>query len=269
MSRMDRRLALVTGASAGIGAAFARLLASRGYDLALTARRDDRLRALAAELRGRYGAEVVTISADLARSGAVDDILAGVAAHGRPVDALINNAGYGLPGAFTATHWTDQQDFIQVMVTAPTELAHKTVAGMAARGFGRIVNVASLAGLAPGAAGHTLYGAAKSYLIKASQSLHLETAGQGVHVSALCPGFTHSEFHDVNGTRAQISGATPRWLWMAAEPVVAAGWRAVEANQAICVPGLANKGLAALAKLVPDSLALAIVGRQSRRFRQL
>jgi short-subunit dehydrogenase len=266
---MDRRLALVTGASAGLGAVFARKLATQGYDLALTARRLDRLDALAEELRAASGVAVMTVAADLAQPGAVDQILAAVAANGRHVDVLINNAGYGLPGAFADTRWTDQRDFLQVMVTAPTELAHKTVAGMTQRGFGRIVNVASLAGLAPGAAGHTLYGAAKSYLIKASQSLHLETAAFGVHVSALCPGFTYSEFHDANGTRAQVSGATPRWLWMEAWPVVEAGWRAVEANKAICVPGLPNKALAALAKLVPDNLALAIVGQQSRRFRKL
>lgn len=266
---MERRLALVTGASAGIGAAFARLLAARGYDLALTARRADRLDALAAELRQGFGVTVLTAPADLAEAGAADGILDHVAQQGRHIDALVNNAGYGLPGAFADTRWEDQRDFLQVMVTAPTELAHKVVGGMVDRRFGRIVNVASLAGLVPGAAGHTLYGAAKSYLIKTSQSLHLETAPHGVHVSALCPGFTFSEFHDVNGTRAQVSGATPRWLWMDAGPVVAAGWRAVEANQAVCVPGAANKALAALAKLVPDDLALAIIARQSRRFRKM
>src|ERR1700712_615357 len=216
---MDRRLALVTGASAGIGAAFARILASHGYDLALTARRADRLDRLAEEVSLRYGVEALTVTADLAEPEAPGQILDFLTAHGRTVDALMNNAGYGLPGAYADTRWEDQSAVIQVMMTAPAELAHRVTPGMIHRGFGRIVNVASLAGLVPGAAGHTLYAATKSFLIKFSQSLHLETLGQGVHVTALSPGFTYSEFHDVNGTRAQVSAATPKWLWTGADEV--------------------------------------------------
>src|SRR5206468_770014 len=107
----------------------------------------------------------------------------------------------------------------------------------------RIVNVASVAGLLPGAPGHTLYAGAKSLMVRFSQSLHLEAAPHGVHVSALCPGFTLTEFHDVNGTRAHTTAATPRWAWMEAEPVALAGWRAVEANRPVCVPGLAYKAI--------------------------
>ncbi|MDB5449691.1 MAG: oxidoreductase, short-chain dehydrogenase/reductase family, partial [Phenylobacterium sp.] len=176
---MDRRLALVTGASAGIGAAFARILARHGYDLALTARRADRLETLAEEIRLRSGVETLTVAADLADPDATDRILEHLAAHGRTVDALVNNAGYGLPGAYADTRWEDQQAFLQVMLHAPCELAHKVLPGMVERRFGRIVNVASLAGLVPGSAGHTLYGATKSFLVKFSQSLHLETEAHG------------------------------------------------------------------------------------------
>jgi len=266
---MTRKLALVTGASAGIGAAFARLLASRGYDLALTARRQDRLEQLAGELAGRHGVDVLIAPADLAKAEAPQAVLDRIAAKGRAVDALINNAGYGLAGAYGNTRWADQQAFLQVMVTAPCELAHKVLPGMVERGFGRIVNVASVAGLVPGAAGHTLYGASKSLMIKASQSLHLEAAPHGVHVSALCPGFTLTEFHDVNGTRQRVTAATPRWAWHSAEAVAEAGWRAVEANRAMCVPGLAYKLIIGAAKLVPDSLALAVMRSQGHRFREL
>ncbi|MDB5447909.1 MAG: oxidoreductase, short-chain dehydrogenase/reductase family [Phenylobacterium sp.] len=265
---MDRRLALVTGASAGIGAAFARLLAARGYDLALSARRRDRLEALAGELAGRHGVATLVAPADLADPAGAQHVLDQLAAAGRTVDVLVNNAGYGLTGAYAATSWAEQQAFLQVMVTAPCELAHKLLPGMLERRFGRMVNVASLAGLIPGAAGHTLYGAAKSLMIKFSQSLHLEARAQGVHVTALCPGFTWSEFHDVNGTRARVAAATPRWAWMDAAPVVEAGWRAVEANRAVCVPGLANKAVAALVRLIPDELALAILASQGDRFRE-
>ncbi|MFL5296227.1 MAG: SDR family NAD(P)-dependent oxidoreductase [Phenylobacterium sp.] len=266
---MDRRLALVTGASAGIGAAFARILASHGYDVALTARRADRLDTLAEELTLRFGIETLTVTADLADVEAPGQILDHLTAHGRTVDALVNNAGYGLPGAFADTRWEDQRAVLQVMVTAPAELVHRVLPGMAHRGFGRIVNVASLAGLVPGAAGHTLYGAVKAFQVRFSQSLHLENQTRGMHVSALCPGFTYSEFHDVAGTRAQITQSTPPWLWLGADEVAAAGYEAVEANRPICVPGAPNKAIAAIAKMIPDEWALALMASQSSRFRKV
>ena len=252
---MDRRLALVTGASAGIGAAIARIYASHGYDVALTARRSDRLERLADELGLRYGVETLTFAADLAEPGAPARILEHLAAHGRQVDALVNNAGYGLPGSYANTRWEDQETFLRVMLHAPSELAHRVLPGMVERRFGRILNVASLAGLVPGSGGHTLYGAVKGYLVKFSQSLHVENLDTGVHVTALCPGFTWSEFHDVNGSRDQITRSTPDWLWLGADEVAATGYEAVEANRAICVPGAPNKAIAAFAKLVPDDWA--------------
>jgi short-subunit dehydrogenase len=266
---MDRKLALVTGASAGIGAAFARILASHGYDLALTARRIERLDALAEEIRLRYGVETLTVAADLAEPEAPGTILDYLTAHGRTVDCLINNAGYGLPGGYGDTLWTEQAAFIQVMTTAPCELAHRVLAGMRQRKFGRIVNVASLAGLVPAAAGHTLYAASKAFLVKFSQSLHLEVAADGVHVSALCPGFTYSEFHDVNGTRALASSSTPAWLWLGADEVAANGYEAAEANRPVCVTGVPNKTIAAFAKLLPDDWALALMASQGGRFRKV
>lgn len=258
---MTRRLALVTGASAGIGAAFARLLAARGYDVALTARRAERLTALSAELAAGHGVEAPTVAADLADPAAPAAILEAL---GRPVDVLINNAGYGLNGAFSQTAWTDQAAFIQVMMTAPSELAHRVLPGMRQRGWGRIVNVASLAGLLPGTGGHTLYGATKAYMIRFSEALHVENRHSGVHVSALCPGLTWSEFHDANGSRAQMN-RTPRWIWMTAEAVVEAGWRAVEDNRPVCVPGLPNQAAALLARLLPHDVAMAVAERQSAR----
>lgn len=264
---MARRLALITGASAGIGAAFARILASHGYDVALTARRADRLEALAAEIRLRFGVEAYAIPADLADPAGVDAVLAGVEAQGRVVDMLVNNAGYGLPGTYATTAWADQGKFLQVMLTSVCELTHKVLPGMVERRFGRIVNVASLAGLVPGAAGHTLYAATKGFLVKFSQSLHLENLSTGVHVSALCPGFTYSEFHDVNDTREQISRSAPEWMWLGADEVAAAGYEAAEANRPICVPGAPNKAIAAAVKLIPDEWALALMASQGPRFR--
>jgi short-subunit dehydrogenase len=140
---------------------------------------------------------------------------------------------------------------------------------MIERRFGRIVNVASLAGLVPGAAGHTLYAATKGFLVKFSQSLYLENLATGVHVSALCPGFTYSEFHDVNGTRAQVSQSLPEWLWLGADEVAATGYEAVEANRPVCVPGAPNKTIAAIAKILPDDWALALMANQGGKFRKV
>jgi hypothetical protein len=265
---MSGRLALITGASSGIGAAFARIYAGHGYDIAITARRADRLASLADDVRLRHGVEVFALPADLADPAAPEALLDRVAANGRAVDALINNAGYGLPGAYADSRWEDQKALLQVMVTAPCELAHKVLPGMLDRRFGRIVNVASLAGLAPGLAGSTLYASSKAFMIKFSQSLHLETHGTGVHVNALCPGFTYTEFHDANHTRAQVTDATPPWLWLGADEVAAAGYEAAEANRPICVTGAPNKAIAALAKIVPDEWGMALASRQVGRFRR-
>ncbi len=155
------------------------------------------------------------------------------------------------------------------MTVAPCELAHRVLSGMLERKFGRIINVASVAGLIPGGPGATLYGASKAFMIRFSQSLHLETSGTGVHVSALCPGYTYSEFHDVTGTRAQVSENTPAWLWQGADEVAAAGYEAAEANRALCVTGAPNKAVAALAKLIPDEWGMALLAGQAGRQRNV
>jgi short-subunit dehydrogenase len=264
---VSRRLALVTGASSGIGAALARVYASHGYDLALTARRADRLHELADDVRLRHGVESLVIPGDLALADTPGKVLAEIEANGRVVDALVNNAGYGLPGRYPATEWEDQRALLQVLVIAVCEFAHRVLPGMLERRFGRIVNVASLAGLTPGAPGAALYGPSKALVMRFSQSLHLETQGSGVHVSALCPGFTYSEFHDVNGERAQVSDSTPAWLWLGADEVAQAGYEAAEANRPICVTGAPNKAIAALAKLIPDEWGMALIASQAGRFR--
>jgi len=266
---LTRRLCLITGASAGIGAAFARIYASHGYDVALTARRVDRLDALAEEIRLRSGVESFAIPCDLSEPGAADQILAALAAQGRHVDALVNNAGYGLRGNYGATPWADQQAFLNVMVGAVCDLTHKVLPGMLERRFGRILNVASVAGLIPGTPKSTLYGPAKSFLVRFSEGLHLETLGTGVHVSALCPGLTWSEFHDVNGARERINEATPDWLWMGADEVAAAGYEASEANRPLAVPGAPNVVIGALAKLLPDEWIMALMRSRFGRLRGL
>ena len=265
----NNRLALITGASAGLGAEFARQYAAKGWDVALTARRADRLDTLAREIEDRYRGATLVIAQDLAVETSVDTILAELAEAGRHADALVNNAGYGLPGTFFNTSWKDQADFIRVLYTAPVELVHKLLPGMVERGFGRIINVASLAGYAPGSNGHTLYASVKAGLIKFSESVHAEAkaAGHDINCSALCPGFTFTEFHDANGTRDKAN-ESPKWMWMDAAPVVEAGIDGVTRGRPVVVPGAVNKGVATLTKLLPEPLGREIMKQQSRRFRK-
>jgi len=264
---MTRKLCLITGASAGIGTALAREFAAHGWDLALTARRKDRLNDLAEELKARCGVDSITISADLTKKTAPKAIMKAISDAGRQVDGLVNNAGYGLPGAYNSPSWKEHEQFLAVMLTAPLELCYLALPGMQERKFGRIINVASLAGLLPGSMGHTLYGADKSFLIKFSESLHLENLSRGVHVSALCPGFTYSEFHDVNDTRPMVS-KMPNYMWQTAEDVAQSGYKAVERNQVVFVPGAFNKAISSLVKILPGPVGRAMMKAQSNKFRK-
>src|SRR5271167_3377317 len=157
MAEPPRSLALVTGASAGLGAAFARAYAARGLDVALVARRADRLEALAGELSRAHGVETIVIPADLATYEAHAPVLAAIEGRGRVVDVLVNNAGFGIAQSFTAVPWSRQRDFLMTMVVAACGLAYGVIPGMAARRRGSIINVASLAGFSPGVAGNSLY----------------------------------------------------------------------------------------------------------------
>ena len=262
-----RPLSLITGASAGIGTAFAHALAARGHDVVLTARRTERLEALATELKATHGIAATVLTNDLAGEHAVAQLCEALEQRGLQVDWLINNAGYGVPGRFDSNEWPVHADFLRVLITAPTELAWRLIRGMRARRYGRIINVASLAGHAPGTAGHTLYAASKAYMIKFSQSLALENHAVGVNTCALCPGFTRSEFHDVTGTRA-LMNKLPDFMWQTAEAVVQEGIEAVEHGQAVRVTGRVNRTIKSVFKLMPDRLALRMSAKQSKRYRQ-
>lgn len=256
--------ALVTGASSGIGAAIAREYARRGKALVLTARRVDRLLALAQELSAQV--PCVVIAADLADPAAAGRLFAQTEARGLFVDTLVNNAGYGVPGRYLSRDWQTHHDFLQVMVVSLAQLTRLYLPAMEAAGRGRILNVASLAGLVPASAGHTLYGASKAWLIRFSECLALECGARGVHVTALCPGFTYSEFHDVNGMRAKVAGL-PKFLWLSSEEVARLGVAAVESGRIRLVTGRSNRLIALLSRYLPDALARRLLARRNQAFR--
>jgi short-subunit dehydrogenase len=262
------KTALITGASSGIGEAFADVFAAEGYDLVITARREDRLRLVAERLEQQYGGRVHVIVSDLARRDAVERLCAEIAARGVHVDALVNNAGYGVPGVYSASPWSRHEEFVQVLVTSVAELTYRLVPAMVERGYGRIINVASLAGLVPAPAGHTLYGAAKAFVIKFSEALGHEVRASGVHVTALCPGFTFSEFHDVTGTRDQMKRLPP-WLWMDAATVARQGFDAVMAGTPVYVNGRVNRALATLVRFIPQRVVRSVGRRFGRTYRKL
>lgn len=255
---------LVTGASSGIGEAIARQYARRGVPLVLTARRADRLEALAAELRAQVPCEVAT--ADLADPVAPLALFEELSARDLRIGGLVNNAGYGVPGGYLSSPWETHARFLQVMVTAVSELTWRFLPQIRASGQGRILNVASFAGIAPGSTGQTLYAGAKSYLIKFSESLALENASHGVKVCALCPGFTYSEFHDVTGTRGLVS-KLPKWMWLQTDEVARQGVEGVEAGRVVVVPGVGYKVMRLAFKYLPDGMARAAMARRSASIR--
>ncbi len=263
-----RPVVLVTGASAGIGSALARVYAEHGWDLVLTARREAPLHALADEL-SPTGAASTVLTGDLADPAAPRRLFDAVAERGLSIDGLVNNAGFSRTAGFLNTDPAAHAAMIRVMLAAPVELARLFAPAMVERGYGRILNVASLAGQMPATGGDTLYGPIKSFLIKASQGLHLELRGTGVQVTALCPGYTLTEFHDANGTREQVSSAYPAWMWQTADHVARVGYAACEANRPKVTPGAMNNILAALAKHLPDRVALGMVGGHAKRLKRI
>jgi short-subunit dehydrogenase len=261
-----RKLALVTGASSGIGAAFARAYAARGFDVALVARRADRLEALATELAARHAVEAFAICADLAVGEAEGPVLAEVARRGRVVDVLVNNAGFGITQSFTAVPWSRQLNFLMTMAVTPCALAYAVIPGMARRGSGVIINVASIVGYSPGVAGNSLYPAVKSLMIKFSQSLDAEYRGAGLRIVALCPGSTVSEF----GKAAGIPGREhqrPRFGVQTAEAVVEAAIRGAATGRVVVVTGWYNRLAVALMRLLPEPLVRAIINAAASRYR--
>jgi uncharacterized protein len=250
-------LALVTGASSGIGEQFARELAAAGTDLILVARRADLLTALAEELAAQHGVRADVLTADLSEPAGRDIIEQRLRETVDPVDLLVNNAGFGTTGLFAELPLAGELTEIEVNVIAVVRLTHAALPGMIARGHGGILNVASSAALTP-APGNATYCATKAYVAAFTEALHGEVKRDGVNVSALLPGLTRTDFQSAANYDA---GWAPGFAWQRADEVARAGLAAVAAGRAICIPGATNKAVAAALKLTPRKVIRGIAGR--------
>jgi hypothetical protein len=248
---------LVTGASAGLGAAFARGYAAQGRALVLVARREERLVELARELSAAHGVEVQHVALDLSQPDAAARLEAWCDERGLAIDVLVNNAGAGAQGAFVALDRARQLELLALNVVAATDLAHRFASRMAQRGRGGVINLASTAGFMPGP-GMAVYYASKAYVLSLSEALTSEFAPRGVRVTALCPGPTETEFRVAAGRpRSRVLDSVA----MQPEPVVAAGMRALERGRAVCVPGLFNKLCCVSVRFLPRAFVRALVAR--------
>ena len=261
-----RRLVLITGASAGIGAAFARAYAARGFDVALTARRRDRLETLAGELMAQHGVEAIAIAADLALPESQAPIIEAIEARGRHVDVLVNNAGFGIPRFFTDAPWHEQRDFLMTMAVAPCALAYAVIPGMMQRRWGRIINVASIAGFAPGVAANTLYPGVKGLMIRFSQALDAEYRDRGIKVTAVCPGSTRTEFAAEAGYQHLVD-RFPSPFTQTPGQVVQAAIRGNEAGRVVVIPGWHNRVAVAVMRLFPEPLVRAAINAGAAKYR--
>jgi short-subunit dehydrogenase len=252
---------VLTGASAGIGVALAHIFARNGFTLALVARREDRLRALADEIAATGAPKPIVIALDLLKPGAAQTIGAALAAQGAEPQYVVNNAGFGLVGLAASRDRDEQLAMIDLNVRVLTELSLAFVPSLA-RHRGGILNVGSMAGFLPGP-GMAVYYATKAYVLSFSESLHSELKRLGVRVTVLCPGPVPTEF----AARAGISeGLAPGLLTQTADAVAAAGYHGLMSGKRVVVPGLANKLVTLLIRIVPRRILLRVVdSRQSRR----
>ena len=261
-----RPLALITGASSGLGSAFARELAIRGYDLILVARRRDRLEAMAAELAGSHAIRAEVLAADLASDEGLGAVEARVGSAGS-LDLLVNNAGFGTLGMFHGIEIGGQDQMHRLHVLATMRLSHAALRGMVARRRGGIINVSSVAGFMT-APGSVSYCATKHWMNAFTEGLYLElkNARSPVKVQALCPGFTVTEFHDrIEYDRSSI----PRFLWLKAEFVVAESLRGLEQGKLFVIPSWKYKLLVVLIGLLPRGLARSASVRRQRKFKRI
>jgi short-subunit dehydrogenase len=251
--------ALITGGTAGIGRAFAAEFAGYGHRLVLVARDAARLESVAQELRERGSAHVEVLPADLSTDEGRAAVEARLRDRQQPVDFLVNNAGFGLGQGFTKSSIEDEETLLDVHVRATLRLTHAALPGMMERGHGSVVNVASVAAFAP----RGTYSAAKAWVVTFTESVAAEVRGSGVRCMALCPGFTHTEFHQ----RAQVpTQDIPSWMWLNADDVVKSALRDLRRGVPVSVPGAQYKVLAAATRYVPRAITTRVSRGMSKRW---
>lgn len=250
MITRQNRTALITGASSGIGAAFARKFASLGFDLVLVARREARLIQMVANLPAKFPIHAEALMADLSHSAGIEQVERRISKLTN-LQILVNNAGFGDPGIFVDNSLEQTLAVIDVHIVASTRLSRAVLSGMIARNFGTIINVSSIGAFTPLPLIELVYCATKGYLNVFSEGLQaqLDLRGANIRIQALCPGFTHTEFHDNPVYEAQqIKTRIPSWLWMSAEEVVEESLRGLKRDQVICIPGLWNRFIVMFAR---------------------
>ena len=243
------KTALITGASSGLGAEFARQLAERGADLVLVARDSEALEEVAARLRSSVAVEVLVADLTVARQR--EKVVTRLQDAERPIEVLVNNAGYGLPLAFERNDIEDEARHLALHVEAPMRLAHAALGPMLTRGSGRIINVASVAGFIP----RGTYGAVKAWVVSFSRWANVRYAPRGVTVTAVCPGFVHTNFHERLGLPPGQEGI-PSPMWLNAADVVREALRDSARGKAVSIPSLRYKLVVGLTRLVPTSLVV-------------
>ncbi|MET0781106.1 MAG: SDR family NAD(P)-dependent oxidoreductase [Microbacterium sp.] len=243
------RTALITGASSGLGAEFARQLAARGAGLVLVSPEEAALVELAAALADRFRVDVEVLTADLLVEGQLEQVVKRVTDPDRPIEMLVNSAGFGLPMRFDQNDIDDEVRHLRLLVEVPMRLTHAALGPMLERGSGRIVNIASVAGFIP----FSTYGASKAWLISFSGWANGRYSTRGVTVTAVCPGFTHTRFHERMALPEREIGL-PDWLWLDARDVVSEALRDIARGKALSVPTLRYKAAAALSRVVPSRL---------------
>ena len=244
-------IALITGATAGIGAQYARLLAKEGFDLILVARNKNRLASTAKSLNKEFGVKVEVLPADLTKPVQLEKVRKRLSDSMKPIEVLINNAGFGINKSFLVSDLSDEQGLLDVLVTAPMRLTHAVLPIMKERNSGTIVNVSSVASWIAGGS----YSAAKSYLTVLTESLHTELRPTKVKISALCPGFTRTEFHERGRMKMN---RLPNFMWLSAEEVVSKSWRDVNAGKVISIPGWQYLILSSISRFGPRPMVRRI-----------
>jgi short-subunit dehydrogenase len=252
MNDLSDRTALVTGASSGIGREIAELFASKGCNLVITARREELLQRLKKNLEERYSINVDMITEDLSDINSAERIYNYCISNDLSVDILVNNAGYGLLNTFDKISLKEHVDFVNVLSTSVVTLTHSFLSGMLDREFGRIINISSISGLtSPANASGGMYSGVKSMIIKFSEGIHKEYSHKNVFCCAVCPGFTHTEFHE---NMKEFKNSIPSFMWMTSKEVAKEAYEASMQGKELYVNGFFNRFLLFVMRILPKWL---------------